>query len=198
MILECCYLKKHSRKRNLSNPFCKSCMKPSKRVTYGCGSFVWPEFSSRKTDLKNSPLREDAFIGRNQTYYGPVFEQIEQSSNKVKLNLSAFLLSPCWLFYRKMNAWGFFFLTVFIVLSFFQNWFVFLLFIFVKLVLGHYGNFMYLKHIEKDRKKSHSLEDAERARFERNHGGTSTLTAVLSALGYLLIFFRSLYLHYFV
>lgn len=83
------------------------------------------------------------YVGKHREYYASKFRKMKSTDKKNSWNWCAFFFIEVWLIYRKMYIEA---AIVAIVLTFTES---FLLLCVVIILLGIYGNYMYMKHIER-------------------------------------------------
>ena len=123
-------------------------------------------------------------VETNSEYYMPKFEDMNTQNKKTSWNWAAFLFTPYWLIYRKMYAYGAVALGILFLLSFFGNVFGSLLALCGYVVMGIYGNYVYMKFLRNKMEQVHSMNEPYKTQFIAKNRGVNTAAAVLSAIGY--------------
>lgn len=121
-------------------------------------------------------------IGTNTDYYLKRIDTI--NSKKANWNWAAFLLAPFWMIYRKMYIYGAAVLGGMLLLSFIRNWVGYILLLGIYIVLGLFGNFIYLFYITKKAAQAKSQPAQTKSLFIAKYGGTNMTAAILSGVGY--------------
>lgn len=125
------------------------------------------------------------FIGaKNLDYYAKVFRRNKEKDNFVSWNWAAFLFAPFWLAYRKMYGWLAIFLVADTIAEGIGTMSVvvgILLKIAIIVIVGIFGNCIYLSHCKKKINSINSeLEDYEnKDEVTKANGGTSGLSVVI-------------------
>ncbi|MBS4025970.1 MAG: DUF2628 domain-containing protein [Clostridia bacterium] len=81
------------------------------------------------------------FVGNNAEYYLQRWDTMIRTGSLVSWNWAAFLLSPAWLFYRKMYLSGIIYLVATVLLKSYI-----IPIVIISIGIGTAGNFIYMKH----------------------------------------------------
>ncbi|MDV2583034.1 DUF2628 domain-containing protein [Alkalibacillus haloalkaliphilus] len=148
-------------------------------------------------EKKHDELTSD-YIGRNDEYYKDKFNKFKQKDTKLSFNFVAFFIDIYWLVYRKMYglAAGLYigFLAFGIILMFVTDlmglglandtiiFIVGILFVLSKVLLGMFGNYLYMKKVEKNISliTRYTAEEKEQHKKARTKGGTSIVAIFIT------------------
>lgn len=140
------------------------------------------------------------FIGKNQEYFLPKFEELNNRKSKMSWNWASAFFGAYWYAYRKMYITQILYYIAFFLYSMLLNIIMlmllpagfnrdkdplvyssFELFIFVVpfLLSGFFANYIYKCHIEKHIKKADYIDVSERENYLMNKGGTSGLALMI-------------------
>lgn len=126
------------------------------------GVFSRPSANRRSPEGHNSMgIAGDIqqLIGAKPEYYVPRFQKMKSQNKPASWNWSAFLAAPYWMIYRKMYGYGAAFLGTAFILPLIGP--IFLLFLFLAHVaIGIFGNYFYMKFLERKAVKAKSMRDA--------------------------------------
>ena len=124
-------------------------------------------------------------IGKNTEYYVPKFNEMTAQNKKTSWNWCACLFGSYWLFYRKMYVPGAVMLTYSLLMNIISSGFrdaqdmaVFGLFqgllsIGIWVCMGLFGNYIYMKHIEKKKQEVYGLPEHTKMETLTNAGGVN-------------------------
>lgn len=126
-------------------------------------------------------------VGTKSEYYLPKFQEMKAQNKKTSWNWPAFLVSPYWMIYRKMYAYGAVVLGVSFVLSLLGATVGFLLALCGYIALGLFGNYIYLNFLEKKALQAKAMNEPFKAQFLAQNGGVNSTAAVLAAVGYAIL-----------
>lgn len=129
------------------------------------------------------------WVGVNGEYYLPKFREMKEQNKQTSWNWPAFLITPYWLIYRKMYAYGAGMLAGLFVLSRIGSTFLPLLSLAAYIVMGIFGNGVYMKFLEGKAAQAKTVDEPFRSQFIAKNGGVNTTAAVLTAVGYYLLIF---------
>lgn len=165
--------------------FCSSCGKPTAyyRSTHASTATAQQRQNgeyqqSDYTHLQTEPMYEydqltEELVGVKAEYYMPKFMDMQYSSKKLSWNWCAFLVPVYWLLYRKMYMYA----AVYFILSFILAFMGGLGFV-LQILLGMFGNFLYMKNIESLAAAAKNLEETEKQKFIAKKGGVSKLAVI--------------------
>ncbi len=148
--------------------FCIACGQKVGEATTGSGS----NSNSNSEMLLDYDI--ERLIGKKQEYYVPKFKIMKQTGKKTSWNWGAFLFSAMWFVYRKMYLYAV--LTFFVAggLSYISSYLSFAFYI----VLGIFGNYIYMNHLEGISKEANTMDASNKEMFILKKGGVN-LTAVI-------------------
>lgn len=129
------------------------------------------------------------FVGVKGEYYLPKFRELKEQNKQTSWNWPAFLITPYWLIYRKMYAYGAGMLVSLFVLSMIGSIFASVLSLAVYIVMGILGNAVYMKYLEGKAAQAKTMDEPFRSQFIAKNGGVNAAAAVLTAVGYVLLIF---------
>jgi hypothetical protein len=138
-------------------------------------------------DYANSAFTESELqqlVGTNAEYYMPKFGDMNTQNKKTSWNWAAFLITPYWLIYRRMYAYGAGALGILFLLSFFGTVFGSFLALCGYAVMGIYGNYVYMRFLKNKMEQVYSMNEPYRTQFIAKNRGVNTTAAVLSAVWY--------------
>lgn len=115
----------------------------------------------------------------NVEYYEPKFRLMKATAKKTSWNWPAFLVSPFWLFYRRMYVYGIIFIVGTSILGGIS---AFLLPILANIALGVFGNYIYMNFLEKTISDASNLQEPYRSKNIASRTGANP-TAVWIAIG---------------
>lgn len=203
------YCSKCGKKNDISSKFCIDCGNTLKSIEDNIKSttknikesinhnetfknFVNPNSSfSNKASWNNKDMVD--FIQKNPEYYIPKFEQIQEYNKSTSWNWASFFLGPLWLLYRKMYVYGFGLMILAFILSYvpFIGW---VLPIVCCVCYGLYGNYLYLKHVEKNLDEFKHLNEDARHRVIISKGGVNlALPIIIGLLSSGILFFIGMF-----
>ncbi|OON98246.1 MAG: hypothetical protein ATN36_01050 [Epulopiscium sp. Nele67-Bin005] len=113
----------------------------------------------------NNKLLEQ-LIQKNSGYYLNVFQKFEQTGGKISFNLSGFIFSFIWLFYRKMYTQAIIHCVIFIVGCIFDMGLI------ASISVGFFGNYMYYSHLNGHVENIKSLSRNTKSEVINQVGGT--------------------------
>lgn len=118
-------------------------------------------------------------IGQNQEYYVNKFQIMKATGGKASWNWPAFLVTPFWLFYRRMYLYGGIYLGASLILSALN---LAVLVFAADIAAGILGNYLYMTFLEKTLSDANHLQEPLRQQTIASHTGTNT-TAVWICVG---------------
>lgn len=148
---------------------------PYRLISYANNSFA-------ETDLQQ-------LVGTNTEYYMSKFREMNSQGKKTTWNWAAFLITPYWMIYRKMYAYGAAALGVAFFLSLIMNGIGSVIALGCYIAVGIYGNYIYMKFLENKIKQAHAMVEPHKTQFVANNSGVNTVAAILSAVGYAALIF---------
>lgn len=168
---------------------------PTQNWTYGTGAYggnqgynnayqtgqSYAGTYGQQTELDPNVVR---MIGQKEEYYVSKFLEMKKEDKKTSWNWPAFLITPYWLIYRKMYAYGGAVLAANLLLSLIGGALCSLLSLAIDVVAGIYGNYIYMDYLEKQSQQAKTMTEAERAPFINGKSGVNTAAAVISAIAY--------------
>lgn len=149
---------------------------------YQSGSAASFGYSSTGIDADIQTL-----VGAKSEYYLPKFQETKAQNKKTSWNWPAFLITPYWMIYRKMYAYGAIVLGASFVLSLLGATVGFLLALCGYIALGLFGNYIYMNSLEKKAIQAKAMNEPFKAQFLAQNGGVNSTAAVLAAVGYSLL-----------
>lgn len=122
------------------------------------------------------------YVGKKREYYAKKFREMKDTNKKNTWNWCAFFFGPFWLVYRKVYVPAFVVAVVSAFMeSFLLQWTLFIL-------VGIFGNYIYMTHIEKLVMKEKSFASGlDREKFINKNAGTSIVGIFVLLLVMLLI-----------
>ncbi len=137
---------------------------------------------------------EAYLIGKNAGSYAAKFRTLRARQGKGGWNWAAFLFAPFWCVYRKLYGWGFGFLLCFGILAL-THWFFALLQFVSSVLIGVYGDYLYMKRVETLRALAEAEPPALRPYFYQKYGGTGNgalaLAIILNYVIYMIAYIAS-------
>lgn len=112
----------------------------------------------------------ERLIGEKAEYYLPRFEKMETLNSYISWNWAAFIFGSFWMLYRKMYA--------FCIAAMAASFFVgtvdsALLNLLLSIAFGVFGNYLYMRDIDKRTQKALDLQPEEREEYIQQYSGTS-------------------------
>lgn len=139
--------------------------------------------SSAQVDIDTDCEDVNKFVLTKVDYYSRKFEQIRNTGSKITWNWASFFFNVYWMLYRKMYAQaGIVFLLNFVVYMSMPSGLDGILSLGLQVGVGMYGNYIYLKHIEKKLNDINNLDYGSREFMIRKKGGTSILAPILAVV----------------
>lgn len=139
--------------------------------------------SSANVDMNLESDDVEKFVSSKVDYYSRKFRQIKDTGSKITWNWASFFLNVYWMLYRKMYAQaGIVFLINILVVYAMPSGLNSILSLGVQVAVGMYGNYMYLKHVEKKLADMNHLNHSEREYMIRKKGGTNLLIPIVVAI----------------
>ncbi len=133
-------------------------------------------YSANREEMDPQVLR---MVGENLEYYEPKFRLMKATAKKTSWNWPAFLVSPFWLFYRRMYVYGIIFIVATSILGGIS---AFILPILANIALGVFGNYIYMNFLEKTLSDASNLQEPYRSQNIASRTGANP-TAVWIAVG---------------
>jgi len=171
--------------------FCSNCGKPTayynsthtKTATAQQrekGEYQYSEAAQSYTQpVMGSDETVEQLVGVKTEYYMPKFLDMQYNSKKVSWNWCSFLVPVYWLLYRKMYMYAGIYLILSFVLSFMGG-----LGIAMQILMGLFGNYIYMTNIYSLAAQAKVLQAAEKEKFITKKGGVSkTAVIVWMAIG---------------
>ncbi len=119
-------------------------------------------------------------IGRNRRYYLTRFRAMQERRSAVSLNLSALLLGPFWLLYRKMQFLGLILLLAEFTPLYVHSFLFLGVILAIAAVLGLFGNDIYRWKIERVVRKNQAAAPEWKHGYLQIIGGTSLVPIFLA------------------
>ncbi len=126
-------------------------------------------------------------IGIKAEYYIPKFRELKSNNKNTSWNWAAFLVTPYWMIYRKMYGYGAGLLGVAFLLSLIGSVFLSLLLFAGYIVLGVFGNDIYMKFLENKANQAKTMSEPYKTQFILKNCGVNTTATVLTLIGYALL-----------
>ena len=126
---------------------------------------------------------EERYIVQNIGYYQRKFHKMRSGNKSTSWNWAAFFLAPYWCIYRKMYGIGAGVLGGAFVLSL-LGVIGSVLLLAGYVVFGIFANGLYMQYVQKQNTVGSSLQEPMLTQHIQKNGGTNTLSAVLTAIGY--------------
>ena len=138
--------------------------------------------------VRSDVIDEDVvrLVGSRQEYYVPKFRELKTKSSKVSWNWIAFLFTPHWLMFRRMYGYGMAAFGVMFLVAIIGNPLLTMLAIGGDVLFGLFGNFIYMKRVEKVAAMSKGMEMSYKTQFINNNAGGRTAALVWSIIGWAL------------
>ncbi len=165
-------------------PSARFCSRCGRRLAYdaaycdGCGHAQSSRHGSGFIPKSYAPEKISDIVGKERAYYNRRFTELRETGSKVCWNWYA-CLGWYWYAYRKMPIEA----AVFFALNLFLGLFGPLTFI-LRLTLfaasGAFGNYVYLKHIERTIDRIAALPSSLRADSVKEYGGVSGLMLIIA------------------
>ena len=148
--------------------FCHNCGNPVAKGNAQANSGAHAEFTGSADPQQFVDDDVCALIGEeNKSYYIAKFADMKQKNKKATWNWPAFLVTPAWLVYRKMYAYGAIVWAVNMLLEEIWSFGGFVL----SILFGVFANYIYMTHLEKLALQAKSLQEPEKSQFiEKNKG----------------------------
>ena len=158
----------------------------SNNFTHSSGYTNIPNYAGYGQNAVIDPVMA-GLIGTNMQYYVPEFQKMMSRNEKASWNWAAFFFAPYWFIYRKMYGYGIAMLAgcFFPVLDVFPLFSVLLLAGYI--VIGIFGNYIYMKELEKRARRAKAWGEPYRSQFIFRNGGGSALAVVLAVLGFFVL-----------
>lgn len=164
---------------DLNSKFCSNCgheLKPKEEKIV-----VEPKVTQTYTSKEdNSTLDKDItnFIQENVPYYKEKFTIMKKTNNNISWNWSSFFLGAYWTLYRKMYAIAVAIFCVEFILSFVPflgviSW------VGYHILMGMYGNYIYLNFINKKLEEVNYLSNEEKDSAISRRGGVNIIVPIL-------------------
>ncbi len=129
----------------------------------------------------------NAFVGTKAEYYIPKFNEMKAQNKKTSWNWCAFLVAPYWFIYRKMYGYGAAALGAAFILSVIGGIFTSLLALAGYIVLGIYGNYIYMQQVDKNVAQLKTLTEPYKTQLISRNGGTNSTATILTVVGYAIL-----------
>lgn len=184
--------------------FCTHCGKKnaaSYSFCYACGTRLTTNPSPAQTMPPANPFLAQTvppiddtviqLIGPQADYYVCKFHELKMQNKKTSWNWPAFLVTPYWLMYRKMYAYGLGFMGAGLMVALIGSIFLSLLFFIAYIVLGIFANYIYMTDLERRARQIHGMPEPFRTMNIVKNSGVDTTALILSIVGYvfLVLFF---------
>ena len=160
--------------------FCHNCgVTVAKNTVNETENAVNAEFAG--TEASGDFIDDDveALIGaEKRDFYINRFAEMKQKNKKTTWNWCAFLFGPAWMIYRKMYIYGGLYWLISVLLLDKLGY----LDLVASVLLGLFGNWLYMIYLEKLSVDAKSLQEPQKSEFIKKNGGTSA-TAVLAGMG---------------
>jgi hypothetical protein len=158
---------------------CPKCGKPNNQALTNC---IYCSVNLH-TGEESAASLETALIGDEAAYYEQKFQMMRQFNTTTAWNFAAFFCGTFWFVYRKMYKWAL--LTVVagminIIIPFFPG-------LLVSVMIGVFGNSIYMRHIEKLAAQYNALPENEKPSLLKRGGTSGAAVGVAIALYILLI-----------
>lgn len=119
-------------------------------------------------------------VGVNTEYYMPKFWQLRTQGKMTSWNWPAFLITPYWMIYRKMYAYGAIALGVAFVLSLLNT----LLALVGYVACGIFANYLYMTHLDKLAQQARAMNEPYRSQFIASNAGVNMTAAIATAVAW--------------
>lgn len=127
----------------------------------------------------------ERLIGAKAQYYMQKFDDMKRQNKTSGWNWCAFLVSPFWMLYRKMYAYGVGILFLIALLMFARIPGLIMLVPYI--IIGIFGNYLYMQQIEKHENALKTLAEAEKESYIAKNGGTSTTAVIIGVAANILM-----------
>lgn len=122
-------------------------------------------------------------------YYIPKFQEIKSHTKKFSWNWATFLVAPYWMIYRKMYGYGAAVLGVAFLFSLVESGFLSSLLLSGYVVLGMFGNNIYMDFLEKKAIQAKSMTEPYKTQFIIKNSGVNKNATIFTIIGYVLLEF---------
>ena len=119
-------------------------------------------------------------VGEKSEYYMPVFWQMRTQNKMTSWNWAAFLITPFWMIYRKMYAYGAIVLGVALVLGLISP----LLTLAGYVACGIFANYLYMTHLDKLAQQARAMNEPYRSQYIATNAGVNMTAAIGAAVGW--------------
>ena len=126
------------------------------------------------------------YIGIKSEYYIPKFNEMKTLCKQTSWNWCAFLVAPYWFIYRKMYAYGAAILGISFLFSIVGG-LMSLFSLAGYITLGIFGNFIYIKWIEKLVAQGRTVQEPFKSQFIMKNRGVNATAVVLTIAGYFIL-----------
>jgi len=116
----------------------------------------------------------EQLVGVKTEYYMPKFLDMQYNNKKASWNWCSFFVPVYWLLYRKMYMYAGIYLILSFVLSFMGG-----LGIVMQIVLGLFGNYIYMTNIYSLASQARALTEADKKSFIAKKGGVSKTAVII-------------------
>ncbi len=124
------------------------------------------------------------YIEVKAEYYLPKFQTFKLSHKQTSWNWCAFFFSAYWFIYRKMYGYAAILIGTHCLLNFMMwlnltSLFVWTVSLVEMIILGIFGNYIYMRHLEKRMEQEKSLTGELKNVFVKRNAGVNTLAVVI-------------------
>ena len=172
-----------------SNPgtsaFCRKCGNAMNADRAGYAPVPQPVYNSAALSAQAGgmdPLLQQ-LVGVNTEYYMPKFWQMRTQGKMTSWNWAGFLITPFWMIYRKMYAYGAITLAVALVLGLINT----LLTLVGYVVCGIFANYLYMTHLDKLVRQARAMNEPYRSQFISSNAGVNKTAAIGAAVAWALL-----------
>lgn len=156
-------------------------MPDDSKFCHNCGTSVTEEESAAVENVTYGDVIDDDVIRligeKNTQYYVKNFNNLKQLNKKTSWNWPAFLVTPAWLFYRKMYIHG---IIVMAFNTLVSQYLSLVLSLAVSAAIGVFANYVYMDYLEGLALEAKNLTGTAKDDFIRTKGGTSIIAVLVS------------------
>lgn len=132
------------------------------------------------------------FIGKKSSYYLNQFNRLKDEDRIISWNWGGMIFGAYWFAYRKM----YFYVILYIVIELLGDYFIdFTYGIFsyiLTIISGLFGNYLYMRHIEKTVEKYESIEMSRKEDYIKQYGGTGKYGVIFVIFVAILVYIKYL------
>ena len=176
--------------------FCPKCGTPRDgkaiRVCGKCGSILeeGQDYCPQCGTKYVQPLTEeetDSLIGTHADYYKSRFKEMDRSGLKEAWNWPAFLITPCWLMYRKMYGLGAAVIVIDLTFALFSGSLYYPVMIGISILFGLLGNYIYRKNVDEKAEFAAKLPKDKKEAYLTKNGGTNYVAAIICGVALVVV-----------